>query len=358
MSRHWILLVLGISFLSATIYAQAPDVTPTCVYGCGGTGSNSSGHHMTQAEREKHRENIQFYNHYKHYHDDFMHEVNRFLGEAHKSIKAGRFSEAYSFLQQANSSLAKDRNNSTLYKSSDFTYIPKREFDKIDNQHEAHQYKVNQEIAAVTTAQRNQQIHNQQLAMQQQHAQQQQIAQQPDAGHPRIGAAAKVSGEVYWLTSDGRKIPIDTSKPVFLNERVVTGANGHMQVMLLDETVFTLGPNSDMIMDDYVYDPNTTMGKVAANLAKGTFRYVTGKMQSVYPEARKIKLPVGTIGIRGTDIEVQFQPGAPGYIKLFRGEVEIMPVTGGSSISMNGGQMIVIGSDGGFGAPVPLNSKK
>ena len=357
MIRHRILLLLGVSFLSTTIYAQAPDVTPSCVYGCGGS-SNSSVHHTTEKEREMHREKIHFYNQYKRWHDDFMHQVNHLLGEARKSAKAGRFSEAFSSLQQANSALAKDRNNSTLYKPADFQYIPKKEFDHIDNQREAHQFDVNKEIAAVTTAQNNQQAHNQQRVMQPQQAQQQQFAQQPGAAHPRIGAAAAVRGEVYWLTSDGRKVPIDTSKPVFLNERVVTGANGHMQVMLLDETVFTLGPNSDMVLDDFVYDPNTTMGKFAANLAKGTFRYVTGKMQSVYPEARKIKLPVGTIGIRGTDVEVQFQPGAPGYIKLFRGEVEVMPITGGSSISMNGGQMIVIGSDGGFGAPVPLNSKK
>ncbi len=354
MIRHRILFFLGVSLLSTTIYAQVPDVTPSCVYGCGSSSSNSSVHHMTKKEREMHSEKIHFYNQYKRYHDGFMHEVNQLLGEARKSAKAGRFSEAFSSLQQANSTLAKDRNNSTLYKPSDFIYIPQREFDHIDNQREAHQYKVSQEIAAVTAAQNNQLARNQQRAVQQQPAQQQQLAQKPGAAHPRIGAAATVRGDVYWLTSDGQKVPINNGTPILLNEHVYSGANGHMQVMLLDETVFTIGPDSDMVLDNFVYDPNTTTGKIAANVVKGTFRFVTGKMHSTDPDARKLKLTVGTIGIRGTDFEVQFQPGAPGYIKLFRGELEITPANAGAVFAMHGGQMVVIGPDEGFGAPGPL----
>lgn len=60
MIRHRILLFLGVSFLSTTIYAQAPDVNPVCVYGCGSSGSNSSVHHTTEKERETHREKTIF----------------------------------------------------------------------------------------------------------------------------------------------------------------------------------------------------------------------------------------------------------------------------------------------------------
>jgi hypothetical protein len=143
-----------------------------------------------------------------------------------------------------------------------------------------------------------------------------------------------------------------------MNQRVVTGANGHLQVLLLDETVFTLGPNSDIVLDDFVYDPVTTSGKVAASVARGTFRFVTGKMHSASPDARVIKLPVDVLGIRGTDFEVQFQPGAPGYINLFKGELEIKPTSGAPATTIHGGQMVVIEPDGGLGAPEPLAQKK
>jgi hypothetical protein len=63
----------------SALLAQAPEVGHTCVSGCGG-GSSSSGtyhHHVSQAERQKHIENVQFYHHYKRYHDDFMRYVKR-----------------------------------------------------------------------------------------------------------------------------------------------------------------------------------------------------------------------------------------------------------------------------------------
>ena len=70
--------------------------------------------------------------------------------------------------------------------------------------------------------------------------------------------------------------------------------------MLLDETIFTLGPDSDMVLDEFVYDPVTSAGKVTARVTKGVFRFVTGKIARKKPASMNVKLPVGTIGIRGT----------------------------------------------------------
>ena len=45
---------------------------------------------------------------------------------------------------------------------------------------------------------------------------------------------------------------------------VTTKADSRLQVMLLDETVFTVGPESDMVLDEFVYDPSTNAGKITA----------------------------------------------------------------------------------------------
>jgi len=181
--------------------------------------------------------------------------------------------------------------------------------------------------------------------------------QQPTAPHPRIGAAT-VRGTVYWLTSDGRKVPIASGGPIYLGSRIVTEADSRLQITLLDETNFTLGPNSDFVLDEFVYDPNTTAGKIAASLVKGTFRWVTGKVSHPDPAALKMKLPIGTIGIRGTDFEVQYQPNAAGYIKLFSGELELTEQKTGALGRMKAGQMVVIGTDGSWGAPIAPSQVK
>jgi hypothetical protein len=172
-----------------------------------------------------------------------------------------------------------------------------------------------------------------------------------DHPHPKIGAAADVRGTVYWLTSDGRKILITSGTPVFLNTHIITEGDGHFQVLLLDETVFTLGPNSDMVLDEFVYDPNTNLGKVTASIAKGTFRFVTGKMSHKDPAASKVKLPVMVVGIRGTDFEVQYQPNSPGSIKLYRGEIDVTEIQSGKIFHMTAGQNLIITSDGKVAQP-------
>ena len=163
--------------------------------------------------------------------------------------------------------------------------------------------------------------------------------------HPKIGAASRIKGEVYWLTDRGVKVLISDGTPLYLGQRIVTGEDGRFQLLLLDETVFTLGPLSDMALDEFVYDPNTTIGKITANVVKGTFRFVTGKITHKDPDQIRVKLPVAALGIRGTDFTVKYEPGAPGYIALAKGSLQITPNVG-SPFAMTAGEKATIQSDG------------
>ena len=65
---------------------------------------------------------------------------------------------------------------------------------------------------------------------------------------------------------------------VFMGDKVETGPDGQLQVLLLDQTVFTLGPLSAVKVDEFIYDPKTDDGKVKASMLKGIFRVVSGKI--------------------------------------------------------------------------------
>ncbi|MBI4678569.1 MAG: FecR domain-containing protein [Elusimicrobia bacterium] len=118
----------------------------------------------------------------------------------------------------------------------------------------------------------------------------------------RIGAAAAVHGRVMALAPTQGAVGrvMESGKEVYLRDAVTTDAKGRMQIMLLDETVFTVGPNSSLVLDEFVYDPNTGAGRMTARVTKGVFRFVTGKIARETPSNMKVKLPVGVIGIRGT----------------------------------------------------------
>jgi hypothetical protein len=129
-------------------------------------------------------------------------------------------------------------------------------------------------------------------------------------GLQRIGAAGGVTGLVRATAPGAAEArAIKSGAPLFLNDRVVTDGKARLQVMLLDETVFTVGPNSDVQLDEFVYDPSNDAGKVSVKIAKGAFRFVTGKVARKDPENMKVKLSVGTIGIRGTQFLVNVSPG-------------------------------------------------
>jgi hypothetical protein len=116
------------------------------------------------------------------------------------------------------------------------------------------------------------------------------------AGAPVIGVASAVRGSVK---SAG--VVIETGRQVFSHDKVATGPDSKLQILLLDESSFTVGPNSEMELDEFVFDPKTPVNdKVKANILKGSFRFVTGKIARRDPSKMSIKTPVGTIGIRGT----------------------------------------------------------
>src|SRR5687767_10798383 len=85
----------------------------------------------------------------------------------------------------------------------------------------------------------------------------QQLAQAA-AGAARAGVAAAVRGEVKLAAVPGlREVGKDVASgdPIFLGDQVTTGVEGRLQIMLADETVFTIGPNAAMTIDTFVYDP-------------------------------------------------------------------------------------------------------
>lgn len=174
---------------------------------------------------------------------------------------------------------------------------------------------------------------------------------------PRIGAAVECRGAVFMLTPDGRQFPVQNGTPIPLYAQVTTGPDGHFQVLLIDDTVFTLGANSDMVLDEFVYDPNTSVGKVTAEVIKGALRFVTGKVARANPENMNVKLSAGVIGPRGTDVEAKVSPDGSGYIKVFSGQVEITEKKNGDLLLVNAGQMVTFAADGTFSPPTPLKQK-
>lgn len=96
---------------------------------------------------------------------------------------------------------------------------------------------------------------------------------------------------------------------VRLGDSVQSGANSALQILLKDRSVFTIGANARMTLDRFVYDPARGTGDVAATVAKGAFRFMSGKALARGGN-NTINTAVASIGVRGTIVEGAVGPEA------------------------------------------------
>lgn len=118
----------------------------------------------------------------------------------------------------------------------------------------------------------------------------------------QAGVAAAVQGDVKITPAGSAARVLKSGDPVSMGDTVETEKNGKLQILLLDQTVFTLGPLSAVTIDEFVYDPANDDGKVKASMLKGIFRVVSGRVAHKKPENMSVDLPAGSIGFRGTNV--------------------------------------------------------
>ena len=90
---------------------------------------------------------------------------------------------------------------------------------------------------------------------------------------------------------------------VYLGDVVSTGSDGRVGISFTDGTAFDLSPNARMVMNEFVYDPNSKSNSSLLSLTKGTFTFVAGKIAK--SGDMKVNTPVATMGIRGTTPRVE-----------------------------------------------------
>jgi hypothetical protein len=135
-----------------------------------------------------------------------------------------------------------------------------------------------------------------------------------------IGVAAALKGEVVRTASFQTNAAIgqmSSGQQVFLGDDIKVGGNGRLQVMLVDETIFTLGANAVMRIDEFVYDPNAAENNtLTTSITQGAFRFVSGQVARRGPDAMTVKLPSATIGVRGTSVAGEVAPNGAAQVIL------------------------------------------
>ena len=123
---------------------------------------------------------------------------------------------------------------------------------------------------------------------------------------PPIGKIKTCKGDVVIIRS-GEEIAIKTGDKLCRNDIIETGADSSVGIIFEDNTILSLGPKSEMVIDEYVFAPQEGMLSMIARMLKGTACYLSGIIGRQSPESVKFQTPDATIGIRGTKFLVKVE---------------------------------------------------
>ncbi len=146
---------------------------------------------------------------------------------------------------------------------------------------------------------------------------------------------------------------LESSGPVFMGDEITTNPNGLAQIRFIDDTKIVVGPNSRLVVDTFVFNPDNTARQVTVDAVKGVFRFISGNSPN---EAYSIRTPTMTIGIRGTTVDVHSE-GAESRVVFLDGSGEGCDA-GNVCIELESGcRLYVAPLTGGIEAPEGLDSR-
>lgn len=124
------------------------------------------------------------------------------------------------------------------------------------------------------------------------------------AADEEIGRVKVSKGEVF-VERAGKRIAAPVGAGIQASDTVLTGADGSVGITFHDNSLLSAGPNSELVINKFVFDSTTHKGEFDTSLKKGTLAVVSGKIVKQSPEAMRIRTPAAIMGVRGTEFVVK-----------------------------------------------------
>jgi len=116
-----------------------------------------------------------------------------------------------------------------------------------------------------------------------------------------IGAVDEQYGAASVARQGAEDSDLSVGNSVYLNDVIKTGDTGSVGIMFNDETNFAVGPNAELTLDEFAYNPNGNSSGLLS-VAQGSFAFVSGNLAHSGEDALRVKTSTMTIGVRGTKV--------------------------------------------------------
>ena len=112
-----------------------------------------------------------------------------------------------------------------------------------------------------------------------------------------VGAAAIERGTA--------RVPAKPGLQLNPGDRLVTGKDGRISLSFIDNTRFSVGPNSRVSVSEFAYDRTRQQGKFLTQVDRGSLAIVSGHIAKSGRDAMKVRTPNSLLGVRGTRFVVE-----------------------------------------------------
>lgn len=147
-----------------------------------------------------------------------------------------------------------------------------------------------------------------------------------------IGDISELNGSAQIVRDEPLKAEVNLG--IQNNDEAIT-TNGRMAITFLDDSTVRLTEHSELLIDEYIYDPNPSKSKMALTFSLGTARFITGNLNRIDKQNIQLKTPTANIAIRGTDFTATVDELGRSLIVLLpdayglsSGEIEVITATG------------------------------
>lgn len=160
-----------------------------------------------------------------------------------------------------------------------------------------------------------------------------------------IGKISAMKGDI---TINGDKPSYKTE--IELKDFIKTGKNAKIQIKFNDGTIFTVGKNSTLDIEKFLYDESKPkINEAKFNVLKGAFSSITGRIGKLNKEKFKLRTKSASIGIRGTIVKANQK-----IIQCTEGAITVT-TNNGKTVNVEAGQQTNV-SSGTPSTPIEIDN--
>jgi hypothetical protein len=119
-----------------------------------------------------------------------------------------------------------------------------------------------------------------------------------------VGVVKALEGGAV-ITRNGETITVGTGMEIQRADYVKTDRRGYVGLVFSDDTRISIGPNTEIAIDDYLFDPLEKKLSFVLRLIQGTLSFISGQIAKLSPDSVQLVMPVATIGVRGTHLLIE-----------------------------------------------------